>query len=205
MLFALCQYGTDYVWKWAPSVGATMYRTTIDIANNWNSMINVGFAQAGLAKYAGHGHYLDPDSLEIGNGVLKPDEERLQMSLWSIIAAPLILGNDVSHMDTETLDILSNKEVIAIDQDSLVQPGDRVWAEGMEEVWTRPLVGGKMAVALFNRGHLPIEMPLNLKQVGWNGGSATARDVWAHQNVSVKNSKTFLVPKHGVALFVLSH
>lgn len=204
MLYALCQYGGDYVWQWGPSVGATMWRTTHDIAANYYSMTDVGFALAGLSKYAGKGHYNDPDSLEVGNEGISPEEGRMQMSLWSIAAAPLILGNDVSHMDATTLEILSNKEVIAIDQDPLVEAGDRLWAEGMQEIWTRHLDQGRMAVALFNRSTQPTEMTLDLKQVGWKGRSATARDVWKHENAEVKGKKVYLIPRHGVALVVLS-
>ena len=117
--FALCQYGMDYVWTWAPDVRGTMWRTTMDIKDNWDSMTSIGFAQAGLSSFAGPGHYNDPDSLEIGNGHMTADEYRTQMSLWSIMAAPLILGNDVTKMDKETLEIVGNPEVIAIDQDCL--------------------------------------------------------------------------------------
>ena len=201
--YALCQYGLDYVWEWAPRVGATMYRTTGDIKDTWESMTQIGFAQAGLSKFVDKGHYLDPDSLEIGNGGMTPDEYRVHMSLWSIEAAPLILGNDLTQLDKETMGIIGNKEVIAIDQDPLVKGGDRVWAQGQLELWARPLKDGAMAVAMFNRANGTTTMKFSLKEIGWQG-AARARDVWAHKDLpEITDSFTADVPRHGVVLLVL--
>jgi alpha-galactosidase len=201
--YALCQYGIDYVQEWAPKVGATMYRTTNDIKANWESMTQIGFAQAGLAKYQSPGHFLDPDSLEIGNGTLRQDENRLHFSLWSMVAAPLILGNDLTTMDKETLEIISNKEVIAVDQDPMAKAGDRVWALGELELWARPLSGGRTAVALFNRTNGVNTMTMKLSDVGWSG-PAKVRDLWAHKNLPVITDKlTVDVPRHGVVMVVL--
>jgi alpha-galactosidase len=201
--YALCQYGIDYVQEWASKVGATMYRTTNDIKANWESMTQIGFAQAGLAKYQSPGHFLDPDSLEIGNGTLRPDENRLHFSLWSMVAAPLILGNDLTKMDKETLEIISNKEVIAVDQDPMAKAGDRVWALGELELWARPLSGGRTAVALFNRTNGVNTMTMKLSDVGWSG-PAKARDLWDHKDLPVITDKlTVDVPRHGVVMVVL--
>jgi alpha-galactosidase len=203
--FALCQYGLDYVWDWAPRVRATMYRTTGDIKDTWDSMTAIGFAQAGLSKFVNQGHYIDPDSLEIGNGGMGPDEYRLHMSLWSMLAAPLILGNDLTHMTPETLSIIGNKEVIAIDQDRLVKAGDRVWALGQLELWSRPLEDGKVAVALFNRNQGVTTMSFRLTDIGWTGPAHT-RDVWNHADLPpISDTFTTDVPRHGVTLLVLSH
>ena len=152
ILYSLCQYGWDNVWTWGPSVGANSWRTTTDISDTWSQMTVIGFAQAGLAKFAGPGHWNDPDMLEIGNGHLKADEYRVHMTLWAMLAAPLLAGNDLSKMTPETIDLLTNHEIIAIDQDALGQQGDRVSAVGPMEVWSRHLVSGDIAVALFNRG-----------------------------------------------------
>lgn len=201
--FALCQYGLDYVWEWGPKVGATMWRTTGDIKDTWESMSTIGFAQAGLAKYINPGHYIDPDSLEIGNGGMKADQYRLHMSLWSMLAAPLILGNDLTKLTPETMSIIGNKEVIAIDQDPLVKAGDRVWAVGQLELWARPLKDGAMAVALFNRNQGITTMSFKVSDIGWTG-PAKARDVWAHQDLPIiTDTFTADVPEHGVVMLVL--
>lgn len=201
--YALCQYGLDYVWDWAPKVGATMYRTTGDIKDTWESMTDIGFAQAGLSGQVRPGSYVDPDSLEIGNGGMTPDEYRLHMSLWSIVAAPLILGNDLTKMTPETISIIGNKEVIAIDQDPLVKAGDRVWATGQLELWARPLQNGSVAVALFNRNQGITTMSFKLQDIHWQG-TAHVRDVWAHKDLAdISDSFSADVPRHGVTMIIL--
>jgi alpha-galactosidase len=202
--FATCQYGDDQIWKWAPSVHATMYRTTDDIKDNWLSMTDIGFSQAGLTPYIDKGHYADPDQLEVGNGGMTPEEDRLHFSLWAMVAAPLILGNDLTKLTPEIMSIIGNKEVIAIDQDPLVHAADRVWAHGEEELWARKLSGNRMAVALFNRTNSAEIMSFQLSDIHWTG-SAHARDVWAHQDLpTIHDTYTTTVPKHGVAVLVLS-
>ncbi len=116
----------DAVWNWGPKVGGALWRTTEDVQDNYVSMSAIGFSQAGLSKYAAPGQWNDPDMLEIGNGGMTPDEYRTQMSLWSMLAAPLLASNDLKEMDTTTKRILMNKEVIAVDQDQLGIQGDRV-------------------------------------------------------------------------------
>lgn len=205
ILFSLCQYGWGAVWEWGAQVGGNMWRTSGDISDNYARMTSIGFREAGLSKYAGPGHWNDPDILEVGNGGMTPNEERTHFSLWAILAAPLIAGNDVTAMTPETKSILLNKEVIAVDQDPLGKEGDRAYAEGPLEVWAKPLQGGAMAVALFNRLSGATRMTLRLKDVGWHG-PAEARDLWAHKNVGVITSEyTVTVPAHGVAMLRLSH
>ena len=109
--------------EWGPQVGGNMWRTTDDISDNYRSMALIGFSQAGLEKFAGPGHWNDPDILEIGNGGMTADQYRTQMSLWAILAAPLLAGNDLSKIDEITRSILLNKEVIAVDQDKLGSRG----------------------------------------------------------------------------------
>ncbi len=156
IVYSFCQYGWDAVWEWGPSLGANLWRTTGDINPTWDRMTLIGFSQAGLAKYAGPGHWNDPDMLEVGNGKLTLDENRTHMSLWAMLAAPLLAGNDLSQMKPETAAILTNREVIAIDQDPLGKQGDRVSAVGPVEIWAKPLKGGDKAVALFNRDDTPL-------------------------------------------------
>ena len=204
MVFSLCQYGMDDVWKWGSTVGGNLWRTTGDMADTYARMSKIGFSQAGLAKYAGPGHWNDPDMLEVGNGHMTPDEYHTHMSLWAILAAPLLAGNDLSKMDASTGSILMNKEVIAIDQDSLGKQGDRVSATGPFEIWMKPLQGGAEAVALFNRSTGAHPITVQLASVGFND-PAHARDLWLHKDLgTVHGSYTATVPGHGVVLLRLS-
>jgi alpha-galactosidase len=204
IVYSLCQYGWNDVWKWGPEVGGNLWRTTGDISDHYNRMEQIGFSQAGLAKYAGPGHWNDPDMLEVGNGGMTGDEYRQHMTLWVILAAPLLAGNDLSKMSPETLAILTNKDVVAVDQDKLGKQGDRVWAEGPKEIWAKPLSGGDKAVALFNRAPEPKSITLKLSDVGF-GPNAKLRDLWKGQNVTATNgSYTVLIPKHAAVLLRVS-
>jgi alpha-galactosidase len=202
IVFSLCQYGNDAVWRWGPSVGGNLWRTTGDISDRYASMASIGFGQAGLAQYAAPGHWNDPDMLEVGNGGMKPDEYRTHMSLWAILAAPLLAGNDLSTMTPETIAMLTNKDVIAIDQDPLGKQGDRVWAEGPLEIWARPLANGSKAVGLFNRNSSPIEMHLDFTSIGFKGRVHAAHNVWDGTELVVTGTPpyTVTVPGHGVIL-----
>lgn len=205
IVFNICQYGEAKVWEWGPQVGGNMWRTSGDISASYSRVVTIGFDEAGLAPYAGPGHWNDPDSLEVGNGSMTADESRTNFSLWAILAAPLIAGNDLTDMSAETKSILLNKEVIAVDQDPLGKQGDRAYQTGPLEVWSRPLSGGDIAVAMFNGTRIPLVMTLNLAKVGWHGDAA-ARDLWAHRNIGkIRQHYTAVVPAHGVAMLRLSH
>jgi alpha-galactosidase len=204
IVYSFCQYGWDAVWGWGPSLGANLWRTTGDINATYDRMTLIGFSQAGLSKYAGPGHWNDPDMLEVGNGKLKPDENRTHMSLWVLLAAPLLAGNDLSQMPPETLAILTNREVIAIDQDPLGKQGDRVSEVGPLEIWAKPLKGGDEAVGLFNRNESTLPITVKLSDVGFAGG-AKARDIWQAKDLGkIQGSYTANVPGHGVVLLRLS-
>ena len=203
MVFSLCQYGDDAVWEWGQQVGGNLWRTDGDISDNYASVGHNGFMEAGLAKYAGPGHWNDPDMLEVGNGGMSADEERTQMSLWSILAAPLIAGNDLTNMDATTLSILINKEVIAVDQDKLGIEGDRVTEEGPYEVWMKPLSGGAKAVGLFNRNGYPFPITVRFSDIGITG-PVRARDLWLHKDLGIlRDSYTAVVPRDGVVMLRL--
>jgi len=205
IVFSMCQYGYAKVWEWGPQVGGNLWRTSGDISDNYARVMAIGLGEAGLAPYAGPGHWNDPDILEVGNGKMTPDESRSNFSLWAILAAPLLAGNDLAHMTPETKSILTNKEVIAVNQDTLGKEGDRAYEVGPLEVWSRPLAGGDVAVALFNGIRSPTEMTLKLSAIGWHG-SAVARDLWAHKDVGAINGEyTVMVPAHGVVMLRLSH
>jgi len=204
IVYSFCQYGWDAVWEWGPSLGANLWRTTGDIDPTWDRMTLIGFSQAGLAKYAGPGHWNDPDMLEVGNGKLTLDENRTHMSLWALLAAPLLAGNDLSKMKPETSQILTNREVIAIDQDPLGKQGDRVSAVGPVEIWAKPLKGGAKAIGLFNRNDTALPITFKLSDVGFAAG-AKARDVWQAKDLGkLQATYTATVPRHGVALLILT-
>jgi alpha-galactosidase len=144
--------------------------------------------------------------LEVGNGRLNHDENLTHMTLWAMLAAPLIAGNNLTQMTPEIAAILMNKEVIAIDQDGLGKQGNRVYAEGPVEIWAKQLRGGTKAVAIFNFGETASEMRgirLHLKEMGF-AGSVTARDVWAAKDLGkIKNDWRTTIPRHGVVLLVV--
>ncbi len=200
IFYSFCQYGFFQPWRWAPALGANAWRTTGDINDTYLRMAAIGFSQAGLSKFAHPGAWNDPDMLEVGNGGMKPDEYRTHMSLWALLAAPLLAGNDLAKMSPETVAILTNPEVLAIDQDAAGHQGDRVWAEGQLETWAKPLAGGAEAVGLFNRSDQPAYIEVDFKDVGVPAPQSV-RDVWAKTVISpVGGRYKALVPSHGVAL-----
>jgi alpha-galactosidase len=200
IVYSLCQYGRLDVWKWGAEVGGNLWRTTGDIRDTWESMTNIGFRQNELAPFAKPGHWNDPDMLEIGNGGMTDAEYKTHMSLWAMLAAPLLAGNDLRSMSQPTLDILTNAEVIAIDQDKLGQQGKQVWKSGDQEVWTRPLSGGATAVAVFNRGKEETKVNVKWAELGL-ANKKTVRDLWLRQDISTAGPEYVVtVPTHGVVL-----
>ena len=181
MVFSLCQYGMEDVWKWGASVGAQMWRTSDDVDDNYLSLLHIGFEQNGLEKYAGPGRWNDPDMLEIGNGGMTEDEYRTQMSLWCLLAAPLFAGNDLTKMSPATLEILTNPEVIAVDQDPAGIQGRRVWQEGPREIWMKPLKDGSKVVGLFNRNEVPMTITLNFPDAGVQASAQVRRPLGAQR------------------------
>lgn len=203
-VFSMSQHGLSEVWTWGADVGAQLWRTGDDVHDAYESVTEIGFAQAGLAKFAGPGHWNDPDMLEIGNGGLDSEESKTQMSLWSLLAAPLLAGNDPSHMSAVDLSISTNPEVIAVDQDPGGRQGDRVWSRGPFEAWARPLDDGSVAVGLFNRNAGAAWMELDPAAFGVRA-PLTVRDLWARSNLEVMQApKAFLIPRHGVLLLKLT-
>jgi len=201
MVYSLCQYGADAVWRWGASVGGNSWRTTGDISDKYSSMTQIGFGQAGLSKYAGPGHWNDPDMLEVGNGGMKLEEYRTHMSLWALLAAPLLAGNDLSTMQPETIALLTNREVVAIDQDSLGKQADRVWAEGTQEIWARRQADGSKAIGIFNRFDWPQDIEVDFAMLGFKRTGVKMRDVWAGKDIGRAAGKyTVHVPGHGVVL-----
>jgi len=205
IVFSACEYGLGDIWTWGAEAGANLWRTTFDIADNWESMERIGFAQLDITQYPQPGHWNDPDMLEVGNGGMTADEYRTHISLWALLRAPLIAGNDLRSMTEETKSILMNPDVIAVDQDPYAKPVKRLSVDGKKEVLVRPLATGAMAVGLFNRGDLPADVTFRWDslQLGANLGGKTlkARDLWQHAEVPVTgDTYTATVPKHGVVL-----
>jgi len=201
ILYSLCQYGRAEVWKWGADVGGNAWRTTGDIRDTWDSMTTIGFSQGELAPWATPGHWNDPDMLEIGNGGMNDDEYRTHMSLWSILAAPLLAGNDLRSMAPAIREILTNREVIAVNQDKDGKQGRRITKLGEQEVWARPLFDGGQAIGLFNRGGAPAEITVKWSDLGPRSVPTRARDLWAHSDLKLDGAQySVTVPAHGVVM-----
>ncbi|MBV9864948.1 MAG: NPCBM/NEW2 domain-containing protein [Abitibacteriaceae bacterium] len=199
--YSLCQYGMGDVWKWGadPDVRGNLWRTTGDIGPSYSSMTQIGFSQNGHEKYAAPGHWNDPDMLFVH--ALKPNEQVTHITLWSILAAPLLIGSDLSKVDQYMLAVLGNDEVIDIDQDPLGIQGKRMAKEGNTEVWAKPLWDGTMAVALFNRGREKANVTARWSDLMLNQPQPV-RDLWLQKDVGVfNNSFTSAVPAHGAMMF----
>jgi alpha-galactosidase len=207
IVFSLCQYGFDSVWQWAPEVGGNLWRTTGDINATFDRISLIGREQAGLAKYAGPGHWNDPDMLEVGNGKLTVDEDRTHMGMWAMLAAPLLAGNNLGKLTPEVTAILTNRDVIAIDQDSAGKQTNRIFAEGPVEIWSRPLSNGDVALAIFNFGEDETFLrgiSLHLDQAGAANGWK-AYDVWSGKNLGkMDNDYKFSLSRHASLLLRLS-
>ncbi|USI71917.1 glycoside hydrolase family 27 protein [Sphingomonas morindae] len=212
ILFSMCEWGTNKPWLWTPFAGQ-MWRTTGDISDVWEAhdkgrlgVINIADRNEGLWRYAGPGHWNDPDMLEVGNGGLSDDEARAHMALWAIMAAPLIAGNDLDAMTPAVHAILTNKAVIAVDQDALGVQGHRIAQDGDLEIWAKPLTGGRQAVLLLNRGAAPATMTLHWDVLGWEPGRrAAVRDLWADRALpGASRGVTLSVPAHGAQMLAIS-
>src|ERR1700722_10888916 len=205
IVFSLCQYGNDDVWKWGPDVGGNLWRTTGDIRDAWDSMTKIGFAQNDLAQWARPGHWNDPDMLEIGNGGMSDDEYRTHMSIWAILAAPLLAGNDLRDMTPVIREILTNRDVIAVSQDKDGRQGRRISKSGDQEIWSRPLADGGYGIGLFNRAASPAKLSVRWSDVGLESAPTHARDLWAHTDVALIGEEYFAtVPAHGVVMLRLA-
>lgn len=191
IVFSMCEWGSSQPWLWAPGIGH-LWRTTGDIQDCWDcsrswggmGLIHIIDLQTELYPYAGPGHWNDPDMLEVGNGEMTTAEYRSHFSFWCLLAAPLMAGNDLRNMTPETKEILTNKEVIAIDQDPLGIQGRKVFDGGAVEVWMKPLGGAERAVILFNRGSVIAPITVSWEQIGLAPGmEVQIRDLWAKKDL----------------------
>jgi alpha-galactosidase len=214
IVFSMCEWGTAKPWLWAKNTGNS-WRTTGDIADDFDKphkgrewehpVTTIVDLNEPLWPYAGPGHWNDADMLEVGNGGMSAAEYRSHFSLWAMMASPLMAGNDVARMDETTRSILLNKEVIAVDQDPLGVQGRRVWKDGDNEVWVKPLANGARAVLMFNRGAVPMFIRATGEQLGWPAGvHARVHDLWAHKDLPRwSGAIQATVEPHGVAMFVV--
>jgi len=222
IVYSLCQYGKGNVWEWGESVGGHYWRTTGDITDSWARMSEIGFSQNGHEKHAGPGHWNDPDMLVVGKlgwgphirpTKLSPMEQHTHMTLWCMLAAPLLIGCDLTQLDEYTLALLANPEVIAIDQDPLGKQGRRIKQTGsiirgpnadVCEVWARPLADGSTAVALFNRGRKDSVVEITWRKLGLKGPQQV-RDLWQRRNLGqFKDHYSAMIPMHGATLVRLT-
>jgi alpha-galactosidase len=190
------------VWEWAPAIGGNLWRTTGDIQPNWNSMYTILSQQEGLQSYAGPGHWNDPDMLEVGNGRLNIHENRTHFSMWAMLAAPLLAGNDLPNMKPEIKDILTNKDVIAIDQDKLGKAAHRIYSEGEVDVWERDLAGGAKAIAVVNAGsdrYSTHPFHLSLSKLGLHG-TQNGKDLWTAKDIQLTDNMPIEIASHDILL-----
>ncbi len=200
ILFSMCEWGTSKPWTWARGV-AHIWRTTGDIQDRWNSFTRLLDQQVGLEKYAGPGGWNDPDMLEVGNGGMTVAEYRAHFSLWCLLSAPLIAGNDIRSMTPEIRDILTNREVLAVDQDAL-QQGRRIRKDGDLEVWVKNLAGDARVVVLLNRGRVEAPEAVSWQELGLPfDAELKVRDLWAKKDLGVvKGTFSAGVPSHDVVM-----
>ncbi|KAJ6846443.1 alpha-galactosidase-like [Iris pallida] len=205
ILFSMCEWGQNDPATWAASVGNS-WRTTGDIDDNWGSMTSIADQNNQWASYAKPGGWNDPDMLEVGNGGMTTEEYRSHFSIWALAKAPLLIGCDVRSMNYQTLEILSNSEVIAVNQDKLGVQGQKVKSDGDLEVWAGPLSGGRVVVVLWNRGSGKASITANWSDIGLKSSDVVkARDLWAHKTISsVQGKLTATIGSHSCKMYVLS-
>jgi alpha-galactosidase len=218
IVFSMCEWGTAKPWLWGNGIG-NLWRTTGDISDNWTShkkwpdggCCELGFVeildlQVGLESFAGPGHWNDPDMMEVGNGGMTLPEYRAHFSFWALLAAPLIAGNDVRSMTQEIKEILTNAEVIAVNQDRLGREGHRIAKNGDLEVWSKALNDGSRAVILFNRGASETDVSVSWEQIGYpNHLPVKVRDLWTHKDLgSFTGTYSARVPSHSVAMLKIT-
>ena len=209
IVFSLCQYGSEKVWEWGADVNGNCWRTTGDIVDTWRSLSQIGFSQAGHEIYSGPGHWNDPDMLIVGRvgwgsaphpTRLTPNEQYTHISLWSLLAAPLLIGCDMTKLDDFTLGLLTNDEVLAVNQDPLGKGAKRVVKHDDHEVYAKPLEDGAIAVGLFNLSEDEQPVAVRWSDIGLSGPQLV-RDLWRQQDLGVKAEEFHAqVPRHGCVL-----
>ena len=209
IVFSLCQYGMGNVWEWGAQVGGNCWRTTGDITDTWSSLSGIGFGQAGHEKFAGPGHWNDPDMLVVGYvgwsanvrpTRLSPNEQYTHISLWCLLCSPLLIGCDMTKLDAFTANLLTNDEVLGVSQDPLGRQAGRISRDDAREIWAKDLEDGSKAVGLFNLGEEETSLSLKWADLGLTG-KHLIRDLWRQKDLGhFKQGFQTNVPRHGVAL-----
>ncbi len=200
ILFSLCSWGQESVWTWGGGVG-NMWRTTGDINASFGSMLSIFHSNVGLAAFAGPGGWNDPDMMEIGNG-MSATEDQSQFSLWAEMASPLIDGSNIINASSQTLSILTNKAVIAVDQDPLGKQGTEVSSSGGLDVLAKPLANGDVSVALFNETGSTATITTSAAAVGKSGASSYAlTNLWSGATSTTSGTISATVPAHGTVMY----
>ncbi|HET7733911.1 MAG TPA: NPCBM/NEW2 domain-containing protein [Paludibacter sp.] len=213
IVYSLCQYGMSDVWKWGDSVSGNCWRTTQDITDTWASVKNIALDQDRSAAWAKPGNWNDPDMLVVGTvgwgnphkSMLKPDEQYLHISLWSLFSAPLLIGCDMEKLDDFTYNLLTNDEVIEVNQDPLGKQATCLQTVGELRIYVKELEDGSRAVGFCNFGIEPVELIYkDFEKLGLTG-TKTVRDLWRQKNISTiaigKDSLSMKIPAHGVLLY----
>jgi alpha-galactosidase len=214
IIFSFCQYGMGNVWEWGEKTGGNSWRTTGDINDSWGSLNSIAFSQNGHEKYAGPGHWNDPDMLVVGMvgwgpslhpTHLKPNEQYLHITMWSLLSSPLLIGCDMTQLDDFTFGLLSNDEVLAVNQDPLGKPAGRVADLGNgQEVWARDLEDGSKAVGLINRGEMPTDVTVKWSDLGITGPHMV-RDLWRQKDIETQDTAfTANIGRHGAMMLKIS-
>ncbi|KAL9809737.1 Alpha-galactosidase 2 [Arabidopsis thaliana] len=205
IFFSLCEWGQEDPATWAGDIGNS-WRTTGDIQDDWKSMTLIADQNDRWASYARPGSWNDPDMLEVGNGGMTKEEYMSHFSIWALAKAPLLIGCDLRSMDKVTFELLSNKEVIAVNQDKLGIQGKKVKKEGDLEVWAGPLSKKRVAVILWNRGSASANITARWADIGLNSSDiVNARDLWEHSTHScVEKQLSALVEPHACKMYTLT-
>lgn len=209
ILYSLCQYGMKNVWSWGDKVDGNSWRTTGDIIDTWNSLSSIGFSQTTQYKYAKPGRWNDPDMLIVGMvgwgenlhpTRLTPDEQYTHISLWCLLSAPLLIGCDISKLDDFTLNLLTNDEVLAVDQDPLGNQAKQIIKKDNYQVWMKVMEDGSYAIGIFNLGESYQNISVSSAELGIDSRSEV-RDLWRQKDLGPFGfSFTTRVPPHGVTL-----
>ncbi|WP_250623337.1 glycoside hydrolase family 27 protein [Pinirhizobacter soli] len=208
IFFSMCEWGENKPWLWAgkPPVSAQSWRTTGDITDTYASMLKIFKQNVVLDKYASLGHWNDPDMLEVGNGGMTDVEYQSHFSLWAIMASPLLVGTDIRKIKPDALQILLNKEVIAVDQDPLGVQGKQVRDADGIHVIVKPMKDGSRAVAVFNETDAAVDASVTAKEIGLKAAAKyKVRDLWQHSDASGDGSIKVNLPAHAIAMYRISN
>jgi hypothetical protein len=213
IVYSLCQYGMREVWKWGHEVGGNSWRTTGDIEDTWESLKSIGFSQDKASPYARPGRWNDPDMLivgEVGWGPrlhptqLTADEQYTHISLWCLLSSPLLIGCDISRLDDFTIGLLTNDELIEINQDPLGKQARLVFNTDNAQVWAKQLNDGSTAIGLFNLSDNYKEIGVPVKELGWRTREFALRDCWRQKDLGKHADYKTLVPPHGVVVLKMN-